>query len=331
MKRFFLKPILVSLTLVFLFGLWAFANPVASNEVTLRFTSPPDPNMIPAFILMEKGGLDKKGIKLEYIPSKGAGDMMAHLQRGDVDLALFSVPGGARLYAKGFKEIRLIGVHVWKAIYVVTGRNINRWEDLKGKRILIAFRGGPPDIIARACMRAAGYDYEKDFKIEYLPATQIKMLLLSGNADAAVFPEPHVSMLIVKSRGKLKAAIDLQKEFAQAFSNWERNNLLLGGLWAIASNVEEKGKAIQSFVSAFKEANVYAEENPDKAGKITTNYFAKYFGGNFPAEAVTAALKSGRLALEFKKVQDFKPLIVPYLQDLKFPIPDEKIYYQSAK
>ena len=317
--------ILVAALLVVVFVVW---TPGGGNRVVaLRFTSPPDPNMIPAFMLMEQGGLDRKGIKLEYVPSKGAEDMTAHLQRGDVDLALFSVPGGARLYAKGFKEIRLIGVHVWKAVYVVAGKDIKGWEDLKGKRILIAFRGGPPDIIARTCMKAAGYDPDKDFSIEYLPATQIKMLLLAGEADAAVFPEPHVSMLIIKSKGKLKAAIDLQKEFAQAFPDWKKEELLLGGLWAIASNAKGKEKAIQSFISAFKEANVYAEENPDKAGEITAKYFKEYFGGNFPAGAVTAALKSGRLHLEFREVKDFRPLVAPYLKDLKFPIPDEKIYY----
>lgn len=180
-------------------------------------------------------------------------------------------------------------------------------------------------------MKAAGYDPEKDFKIEYLPAAQIKTLLLAGEADAAVFPEPHISMLIAKSEGKLKAAIDLQREFAQAFPNWKREELLLGGLWAIASNAKGKEKAIQSFISAFKEANAYAKGNPDKAGKITARYFAEYFGGKFPAGAVAAALKSGRLQLEFREVNDFKPLIAPYLEALKFPVPDEKIYYQAAK
>lgn len=133
---------LVAVLLVLFFVVWP-PGGHGGREVTLRFTSPPDPNMIPAFILMDQGKLGKEGIKLEYVPSKGAEDLMAHLQRGDVDLALFSVPGGARLYAKGFKEIRLIGVHVWKALYVVAGEEINGWEDLKGKRILIAFRGGP--------------------------------------------------------------------------------------------------------------------------------------------------------------------------------------------
>jgi len=331
MKRFFSKQIFIFLIFLLLLGTLAYVSSIGDERFRLSFTSPPDPNMIPAFILLEKGKLYRKGIELRYIPSRGAEDMMAHLQRGDVDLALFSLSGGARLYSKGFKEIRLVGIHVWKALYVVAGIDVNGWEELKGKHILIAFRGGHPDIIARSCIMAAGYNPDRDFKIEYLPVEQIKMMMLSGSADAAVFPEPHVSMLITKSKENLKAAIDLQEEFAHSFPNWKSNNLLLGGLWAIASKVRGKERAIKSFVTAFKEANEYAEKNPDEAGSITSVYFMKYFGGNFPTEAVSAALKSGRLHLEFEGLKSIKPMIVPYLQDLGFPIPDEKIYYNVSK
>ena len=143
MKRFFSRQILIFLIFLFLLGALVYVSSMGDERSRLSFTSPPDPNMIPAFILLEKGKLYRKGIELKYIPSRGAGDMMAHLQRGDVDLALFSLPGGARLYSKGFKEIRLMGVHVWKALYVVAGRDVNGWGELKGKHILIAFRGGP--------------------------------------------------------------------------------------------------------------------------------------------------------------------------------------------
>ena len=302
----------------------------AKEMVRLRITTPPNPNMIPAFILLEQGKLEDQGIKLEYIPSMGASDLMAHLQSGDVDIALFSVPGGSKMYHKGIRKIRLIGVHVWKAIYVVAGKDISSWANLKGKDIYIAFRGGPPDVITRASMKAAGYKPYEDFNIKYLPGSEIKQLILSGKANAAVFPEPHVSLLLLKSKGKLKVAISPQKGFARNISNWkEGEEIPVGGLWAIAPNIkEEKREAVKKFIEAFSDANEYAMEHPEEAGKVTSKNFKQYFGGKFPSKAVTNSISSGRLQLDFRGVEKLKPLIPSYLKALGFPIPDEGIYYK---
>ena len=322
MKRNTFIGVFVSLFLVFFGG----GLPIY-GENTLRFTTPPDPNMVSAFVLMDKGFLKGK-VNINYIPSKGAGDIIAHLQSKDVDVAFFSVPGGAKLYAKGFKDIKLLGVHVWKALYVIAGNDVKGWKDLRKKKIFIAFRGGPPDIIARACMRGAGYNPDKDFNIEYLPSPQIKMLLLAGKGYAAVFPEPHISMLILKSRGKLKSAIDLQNDFSKSYKDWKSEEIPLGAMWIIYKNVKGKEEDIKAFSLSLKEANRYAMENPDEAGRITAKYFSKYFGGKFPAKAISMAIKSGRLKLEFRDIKKVKSLIPKYLKILNYPIPDEKIYYE---
>jgi ABC-type nitrate/sulfonate/bicarbonate transport system substrate-binding protein len=285
--------------------------------------------MIPAFVLMEQGKLAEQGIELEYVPSKGASDVMAHLQRGDVDLALYSTPGGSNLYSKGFTSIRLMGTHVWNAIYVVSQQAVFDWSDLVGKRVLIAFRGGPPDLIARASMIAAGYDPDEDFRIEYLDSAEVKRLLLAGQADAAVFPEPHISMLIMKSGGVLKAAIAPQRGFSTTISGWELGEqIMLGSLWAVAPNIEGKEDALEKFIAAFDEANDYAMSHPEEAGEITSRCFAEYFGGQFPAQAIAESIRSGLLLLDYRGVDQIKPLVKPFLETLGFPVPDEQIYYQ---
>ena len=332
-----LRRILLIIVMCVFLGL----NPLFVNAegiTTLRITTPPDPNMIPTFILMEKSGLEKKGIKLEYIPSFGSPDMMAHLLKGDIDLAGYSISGGSRLYAKGFKDIRFIGCHVWNAIYLVAEEDISNFEDLKRERILIAFRGGPPDLIARGSMKAAGYS-PKDFRIEYLPGAETKALLIAGKAKAAVFPEPHISLLVLKSKAavkkgerkkELKVAIDLNKGFVKAIPDLE-GNLPLGGLWAVVSDIKEKKEAVEEFIKAFDKANDYAMTHPKEAGKIVSKYFLKYYGGKFPAKAVEMAISSGRLLLDFREQTEVRSLLVPYLKALEFPVPDEGIYYKRRE
>lgn len=302
----------------------------ASEEVVLRFTSTPSALLIPASVLLEQKTLSKEGIRLEYIPSKGAADVMALLQRGDVDIALYSAPGGAKMYTKGIESIRLVGVYVWKAAYVVAGKDVSDWGDLKEKDVYIDFRGGSPDIIARASMKAAGYDPDNDFNIKYLPGSEIKRLILSGQADAAVFPEPHISQLVLASKGKLHVAIDCQKGFVTTIPDWEKGEEIPeGALWVVAPNIEGKEKAVENFIDAFDEANDYAMNHPQEAGNFTSKCFEQYFGAVFPAKAVEDSIISSRLKLDFIGVEDVKPLMLSYLESLGFPIPDDEIYYKA--
>lgn len=234
------------------------------------------------------------------------------------------------MYAKGIENIRLVGVYVWKAVYVVAGKEISDWGDLKGKDVYIDFRGGSPDIIARASMKAAGYDPDKDFNIKYLPGSEIKRLILSGQADAAVFPEPHISQLVLASGGKMNVAIDCQEGFVKSISGWGKGEEIpIGGLWVVVSNIEGKEKAVEKFIDAFDEANDYAIKHPQEVGNFTSKCFKQYFGAEFPSKAVEDSIMSGRLKLDFIEVEDVKPLMPSYLESLGFPIPDEGIYYKA--
>lgn len=331
MKKLTLFLLVVFIGMVFsLAGCKVIEEAPPEEKVVLRFTSPPDPNLIPASVLLEQKPLAGEGIELEFIPSQGASDIMVHLQRGDVDIALYSTPGGAKMYATGITNIRLVGVHVWKSIYVVAEKDVSDWEDLKGKDVYIDFQGGPPDIIARASMKAEGYDPDKDFNIKYLPGSEIKMLILSGQADAAVFPEPHISQLVLKSEGRLHMAIDCQEGFVTSIPDWERGEEIpLGALWIVAPNIEDKKEAVEKFIDAFDKANVYVMNHPKEAGNFTSKCFKQYFGSEFPAKAVEDSITSGRLELDFRGVEDVKPLMPSYLESLGFPVPGEGIYYEA--
>jgi len=313
-----------------------YSNPISETKsftTTLRVTSPPCADIIPASVLLEIYGreLEENGIYIEFIPSKGPWDMIAHLQRGDVDVALYSLAGGARLYAKGLKELKLVGVFVWKYLYVVGKEDINGWEGLRGKTILIPCRGGCPDMAFRICAKEAGYNPDKDFKIEYLPCAQIMQLLLAGKADAAALPEPHATLLILKSEGKIKIILDLQEEFIRTHPDWTEEGYPGGSLWVVASNVKGKGKAVELFISTFKRAVEYTNKHPSEAGNITGKYLEKYFGRKFPAKAVTESLKSGRLYIEFKEAKSLNATIVKFLRTINYPVPDRRIYYEVAE
>ncbi len=331
--------IILVLVLLVSFTYWFYSNPGSpiketnSSTTTLRITAPPCADMIPASVLFEiyEKELEENGIKLEFIPSKGPSDMLALLQRGDVDIALYSFDGGVRLYTKGFRDLKIVGIFVWKYLYVVGRENISGWEGLKGKSVLISCRGGCPDIAFRTCAKGVGYNCTKDFKIMYLPFPQIKQLLLAGSADAAVTPEPQATSLILESGGKLKIILDLQKEFTRTHTNWTGEKYPGGSLWVVASNVKGKEKAVKLFISVFKKAIEYVNKHPDETGDIAEKYLEKYFGLKLSAGAISESLKTGRLYLEFREAESVKPMLIEFLKIMNYPVPDKEIYYEAAE
>ena len=302
---------------------------VKTQRVTLKVAAPPDPNFIPFFVMLNQKTLENQGIDLEFVAAKGLPDMMSIIKKGQADIAIFSIPHGAKAYAQG-ASLQLVGVHVWKAIYVVAPQNISGWKDLVGKKVLIAFKGAPPDVIARNSMKAAGYNNpDKDFKIDYPPVPDIPKLIFSGKADAAVVPEPWVSKLILQSGGKLKVAIDPQKGFTQLVPGCKGGEIPMGGLWVMSSNVANKKEAVKKFTIAFDKACDYARNHPQETGKITSEYFLKYFHKQLSPQVIAYSLSNGLLKLDFRGTEDVKPILPTCLKAFKFPAPSEGIYYQG--
>ncbi|MEA3344751.1 MAG: ABC transporter substrate-binding protein [Chloroflexota bacterium] len=202
-----------ALSLGLLLGLLGACGTSRPEPVVLRVAVPPNPNMVPLFVMMEQ----REDLAVELVPVPGVPELTAALQGGQADAALFFSAAGAKLYNKGaLADLRLWSVNVWRALYLVADPQVDGLDDLVGKKILASFPGGAPDLVMRAAMRQAGYDPDADFTIEYLPPAQVKQMLLAGKGEAALLPEPQVSALMVKAEAQgvpLEAVADLQAGF----------------------------------------------------------------------------------------------------------------------
>ena len=299
------------------------------KAVTLRVAVPPDPNSIPFFVMLDQNKLKEQGVNIKCIPSKNMPEVMEHIRKGDVDMAIFSLPHGSKMYTSGVKTLRLVGVHLWKAIYTISTQDISGWKDLKGKKVLISFKGGPPDAMAKRSMKASGYNPDKDFQIEYPVVSDILGLLLSGKASAAVVPEPWASQLILKSKGKLKVAIDLQDEITKDIPVCKGKGVTMAGLWVIAPNVKGKEKAVRKFTTEFDKANKYAMNYPDKTSRIFTEYFLKYFHRKISPDVIAYSLKNNLLRFNFRKADQIKLIVPACVKAFNLPIPSDEMYYKG--
>jgi len=317
-----LRAWIAGIVIVFLLAACAPSNREAAR---LRVACPPNPNMIPLFVEMER-----EDVPVTLVPVPGVPELAAAVQGGQADVALFFSATGAKLYNHGtLTNLRLWTISVWRAVYLVSGPGIDSLEDLVGKKILASFPGGATDLIMRAGMRDAGYDPDADFAIEYLPSAQVKQLLLAGKGDAALLPEPHVSSLIAKAAEQglqLHAAVDLQSGFDA--SAWEKGNAPLGGIFVTQEVLDDPARkaAFERFVKAYAQSSQWTMAHPDQAGEIVAQSFSKNFGGTLSAEVVATAIQGGRLTFQDRSAAELRPDLDHFLQAVVGQAPDDGFY-----
>lgn len=312
--------------LVLLAGLLSGCSPDRPGPSVLRVAVPPNPNMVPLFVMMEQ----QEDPEVELVPVPGMPELAAALQGGQADMALFFSAAGARFYNEGaLAELRLRSVNVWCALYLVADPQVGGLDDLVGKKILASFPGGAPDLVMRAAMRQAGYDPDADFVIEYLPSAQVKQMLLAGKGEAALLPEPEVSALIIKAEAQgldLEAAVDLQVGFEA--DTWQAGLIPLGATFTTQAVPDDPDRrvALGRFEEAYSQACAYAMAHPDETGEIVERAFAAHFGGQMPAQAVADAIRSGRLVFESRPWAELRPDLDHFLEIVVGQVPDDGFY-----
>ncbi len=311
---------------VLLAGLLGACGPGQPEPDVLRVAVPPNPNMVPLFVVMEQ----QKDLAVELVPVPGVPELAAALQGGQADAALFFSAAGAKLYNKGaLADLRLWSINVWRALYLVADPQVSGLDDLVGRKILASFPGGAPDLVMRAAMRQAGYDPDADFTIEYLPPAQVKQMLLAGKGDAALLPEPQASALMVKAEAQglvLEAVADLQVGFEA--DAWQPGLIPLGATFTTQALLDDPDRraALERFDEAYSQAGDYAMAHPDETAEIVEQAFAAHFGGQMPARAVADAIRSGRLVFESRPSAELRPDLDRFLEIIVGQAPDDGFY-----
>ena len=320
------SPFFQAIGVVLLAGLLVACGPGRPEPSVLRVAVPPNPNMVPLFVVMEQ----QKDLAVELVPVPGVPELAAAMQGGQADAALFFSAAGAKLYNKGaLADLRLWSVNVWRALYLVADPQASGLDDLVGKKILASFPGGAPDLVMRAAMRQAGYDPDADFTIEYLPSAQVKQMLLAGKGDAALLPEPQASALMVKAEAQglvLEAVADLQVGFEA--DAWQPGLIPLGAIFTTQALMDDPDRraALERFDEAYSQACAYAMAHPDETAEIVEQAFAAHFGGQMPARVVADAIRSDRLVFESRPSAELRPDLDRFLEIIVGQAPDGEFY-----
>ena len=160
-----------------------------------------------SMLLKEKGWLEdefkKDGISIRWVQTLGSNKALEFLNAGSIDFG--SSAGAAALVSKingnPIKSIYVFSQPEWTALVTRKDTNINKIEDLKGKRVAVT-RGTDPHIFLVRALQSVGLT-EKDIVPVLLQHPDGKTALIRGDVDAWAGLDPMMAQAEVQDGARL--------------------------------------------------------------------------------------------------------------------------------
>ena len=220
-------------------------EPTANLSETIQFGVMSTIDAIPIVIAEERGFFEKRGLNIEIIPFSSAMDREAALRAGELD-GLVTDLIGVTLANEGGFELKITGASTGN-FTLIANESITSIEDLKGKTVLISSNTSIEHTLDRM-LESAGLSADDIIK-EEVPAIPTRMELLRNNqADAAVLPEPFVTIAKASGLVALTDTVEINfNPFITAFTQ---------------EAIDLKSDEIKAFYEAYAEAVKYLNTTP---------------------------------------------------------------------
>lgn len=236
-------------------------------KVTVGIVPGGDTLHIPTYVAMERGFFKKEGLDASWVQLTGKALVTAGLA-GECDFV--PIPAGGAIAAlHGAPLVYIVGESLSSQWVIVTDKDINKPEDLKGKTMGYGQPGGANyDEGAEVLSHFFHMDVGKDYKvISFQTEPGEVAALINGDIQGAL----------------LTAAASVKAEKAGFKILLSTNTYLprLGGaVWTTRPFLEKDPAAVKAFIRAIADAVTYIRDN--KQG--TMPIFAKYVGITDPVE-----------------------------------------------
>ena len=261
---------------------------------------------------------EHKEAKVEV--AQGSDPLVAAFAKDYYDVIVAPVNLGAKFYNANGNYV-LAKTIVWGNLYIASKNDINSFDDLNGKKLVVFGKNSTPDIIVKAILASKT---NINVEIEYVSdVAEANALLVSGKAEYIVTAEPSISK--IKDAKGLKT-LDLQEEYSKISGT---KSYPQAGIFVLKS--KKNDRLIKSVISSLIESVDYTNKEPgltaNKAVELNDTF--KTIG----AEALTKAIPNCHFNVLSKKEE--KEAVNKYLQlmiDLGFSkqvgdkLPDEEFF-----
>ena len=208
----------------------------------------------------------------EYTIAADNSELVAGLTSGEIDVATVASNVAVNLYNKTDGEVRILALGTLGVLHILEsggGTAITSVEDLRGKTIWSAGQGANPEYILRYVLTENGIDPDEDVTIIFADAAEITQKLMTGEVEAAMLPVPAATAAILKSEGKIRAALDVTEE-------WEAlgkgSQLIMTAVVARTAFIEENAGAVEAFLAEYQASIDFVKNSVDEASELIAGF-----------------------------------------------------------
>ncbi len=258
---------------------------------------PVGPTTISMSALLNKDIKTQVPLKIDFW--KNMDQITADIVSNKADILLLPVSFGATLYAKGYK-IKLAAITLWKGFYILGTKNISSIKSIK-EIYTPQGKGQTADVMIRYLMSKERLKEGKDYIIKYATPQTILALMASNKINFALLPEPFVSLVLFK--------VHNAKILFTMRDLWNKKvggSVPITGVFITENALKKYPIEIGEAVSAIKTSVTFAQNNPNKAVKLSLPYLK-----GLPEKVLQESMK--RMTLKFNYAYSVKNIINNYI------------------
>ena len=246
--------------------------PAMGEDVRLAVLS--GPTGIGAAKLLSDSDADATVNHYAYTIAADNSELVAGLTGSDpaFDIATVASNVAVNLYNKTDGGVKIIALGTLGVLHILeSGGNetVSSVADLAGKTIWAVGQGANPEYILRYVLSENGLDPDKDVTILFADASEVTQKLMTGEAEVAMLPVPAATAAIIKSEGKVRAALDMTEE-------WDALNpgsqLIMTAVVARTEFIEQHPDAVAVFLEEYAASIDYVNTNVDDAAEVVAGF-----------------------------------------------------------
>lgn len=268
----------------------------------------------------------KDGYNVVYNIEKTPDRLATTVMKQGADIAIVPSNMAAIAYNKT-KNYQIAGTTGLGSFYLVSNKDIQSFNDLKGNKVANTGKGLTPDITTKFILKASGIN-EKNIDFTYVSsANELVPIIATGKVDTAIVPEPALSALLSKNEN-----INLIKNLNEEYKNITNSKFGYPQATIIVKSdfAKENKEFVKSFLNKVNESVKFANENPNKVGEC-----ANEVGVSTKKEIISKSIENANL--KFIKAKDYMKDYLDYykmlsefdINTLGGKLPDEKIFFKQ--
>ena len=262
-KKYSFITIIIAMLTLLLTGCTATTSDNGTKENAIRVGLLAVEDSLPFYVARQEGLFDKHNVKVELIDFSSARDQSTAVMGGDIDVVM-NDPVVTALSKKGGKDMRIIANALGASpkegrILIIAAPNsgITEPKQLEGKNLAIS-NNTYMDFLSEQYMKYYGVNYDS-IKLVNMPDLMLRAttVLEGKDLDAAILPDPLAAYGVMNGANIVVDDTSLESNFSRSV------------VAATTDCIDTKGDSLKKMMTAYKEAMMLINENPDKYKELT--------------------------------------------------------------